>query len=245
MSWFKLARSANKYAQARAQAAFDEHADPKVQLEQAIGALQEHHQELTEAASHVIAQHKQAMMRLSTLSAQEATLAKNAQSAMATGHQDAARAFALQLAGVREQIQTLTAQLPQLEDAANQAKVAVQESADQLQAKMNDRGQILAQIDQARMQQELNASLKAVSDLTGSDDVPSFDSIKDKVRTQFAEASASAELHAGDPAVLEMQAHHEALTAQADAILAELGSGSIQPAALQAPPEAPATSQGA
>jgi len=238
MSWLKLARSANKYAEAKAQSAFDEHADPKVQLEQAISTLKQHHGELTEAASHVIAQHKQAMLRLNTLTTQEATLTRNAQSAMTTGHQDAARAFALQLAGVREQIQTLSAQIPQLEEAANQAKLAVQESTDQLQAKVNERGQILAQIDQVKMQQELNASLKSVSDLTGGDDVPSFDAIKEKVQSQFAQASAVSELNAGDPAVLEMQAHHDAINAQADSILAELSSGNLK-SALE-PPDASA-----
>lgn len=130
-------------------------------------------------------------MRLNTLTTQEATLTHNAQSTMTTGHQDAARAFALQLAGVREQIQTLSAQIPQLEEAANQAKQVVQESTDQLQTKVNERGQILAQIDQVEMQRELNESLKSVSDLTGSQDVPSFDAIKAKVQSQFAEASAA------------------------------------------------------
>ena len=90
MSWLKLARKANEYAEAKAQHSFNEHADPKVQLEQAITALQAHQQELEEAASHVLAQEKMARMRLADLSNKEAKLTASAQAAMASGHQDAA-----------------------------------------------------------------------------------------------------------------------------------------------------------
>ncbi|HZU71978.1 MAG TPA: PspA/IM30 family protein [Acidimicrobiales bacterium] len=241
MSWLKLARKANDYAEAKAQQAFNEHADPKVQVEQAITALQQHQQELEEAASHVLAQEKMAKMRLSELSAKEAKLTANAQAAMSSGHQDAARTFALQLSATREQIQALTGQIPQLEAAANDARTAVQEGADLLQQKLNERNTILAQIDQAHMQQEMAASLKQVSDLTSSGDVPSFDEIKNKVQGQFAQAQAATELHANDPAVLEMQAHHDQLNSEADAILAQLSAGSLKPAALEAPAAASKT----
>lgn len=238
MSWLRLARSANKYAEAKAQSAFDAHADPKVQLEQAITALQEHQRDLEDAAAHVIAQEKQAKMRLSNLSGQEAQLTSSAQAALASGNQDAARTFALQLSGVRDQIKGLVQQIPQLEEAADQARTAVQEGRDQLQAKINERGTIMAQIDQTHMQQEMASSLKAVSDLTSDSDVPSFDAIREKVQGQFAEAQAKTELSQGDPAVLAMKAHHDELTAQADAVLAELSSGTMKPAALAAAPDA-------
>ncbi len=236
MSWLKMARKANGYAEAKMQAAFDEHADPKVQLQQAIAAMQEHQHALEEAAAEVLGQDKMAKMKLADLSAQEAKLTQNAQTALATGHQDAARAFALQLSSVREQIQALTTQIPQLEAAATDARTAVAESAEAIQQKMNERSQILAQIDQARMQEAMAGSLKQMSDLTDSTDVPSFDEIKTKVQSQFAHAQASTELQSGSPAVLEMHAHHDELNVQADAILAQLQAGSLSPAALQPGP---------
>lgn len=147
---------------------------------------------------------------------------------------DAARIFATKIASLREQIQVLTAQIPQLEQAAADAREAVQESADQLQHKLSEQSTILAQIDQAHMQQEMAASLKQVSDLTRSGDVPSLDEIKQKVAGQFAQAQASAELSSASPDVQEMHAHHAELTSEADAILAELESGTFQPAALTA-----------
>ena len=237
MSWGKLLKRANSYAEASAQATLDAHADPKIQLEQAIGGMQEHHRDLTAAATQVIAQEKTAKMRLADLSDQEARYTKSALSAKQQNNLDVARTFATKVAGIREQIQSLTAQIPQLEQAANDAREAVQESADQLQAKLNEKGSILAQIDQARMQSEMAASLKQVSDLTRNNDVPSFDEIKQKVAGQFAQAQASTELSSTSPEVLEMHAHHAELNSEADDILAQLDAGTLQPAALSpAPP---------
>ena len=245
MSWGNLFKRANSYAQAKAESELDAHADPKVQLEQAIGALQEHHRDLEAAASHVIAQDKLAKMRLSELSTQEARYTKSALAAQQQGNLDAARAFATNIASIREQIQSLSAQIPQLEQAANDAREAVQESADQLQQKLSERSTILAQVDQTRMQQEMASSMKAVTDLTQGSNVPSLDEIRQKVSTQFAEAQAQTELSSGSPEVQEMHVHHAELTSEADAILAELSAGTLKPAALEpAPPAAAAETSG-
>jgi phage shock protein A len=236
MSWGNLFRRANSYAQAKAQSELDSHADPKVQLEQAISSLQAHHRDLEAAASHVIAQDKLAKMRLSELSTQEARYTKSALAAQQQGNVDAARAFALKIASAREEIQGLSAQIPQLEEAANDARQAVQESSEQLQEKLNERSTIEAQIDQTHMQQEMASSMKAVTDLTQGSDVPSFDEIRQKVAGQFAQAQASTELESGSPEVQEMHVHHAELTSEADAILAELSAGTLKPAALEPPP---------
>jgi phage shock protein A len=238
MSWTKIFSRANSYAQAKAEASFDAHADPKVQVEQAIAGMQEHHRDLEAAATQVIAQDKMAKMRLADLSDEEARCTKSALAAKQQGNLDAARTFASRIASLRDQIQSLTAQIPQLEEAANDARQAVQESADQLQQKLNEKSVILAQVDQANMQKQMADSLKQVSDLTRSSDVPSFDEIKQKVAGQFAQAQAATELSSASPEVAEMHAHHAEMTSEADAILAELESGSLQPAALSSPPAA-------
>jgi phage shock protein A len=78
--------------------------------------------------------------------------------------------------------------------------------------------------------------MKAVTDLTQGNDVPSFDEIRQKVAGQFAEAQAHTELASGSPEVQEMHVHHAELTSEADAILAELNAGTLKPAALEAAP---------
>src|ERR1700730_2487097 len=52
------------YMTASANTKCDERADPKVQLEQAIGEAQDQHRRLTEQAANVIANQKQTEMRL-------------------------------------------------------------------------------------------------------------------------------------------------------------------------------------
>lgn len=242
MSWTAFFKRANSYAQAKAQSELDSHADPRVQLDQAIGSLQQHHEDLTLAASHVIAQDRLAKMQLTTLSSQEASYSKSAMTAQQQGNLDAARSFALKIASLREQIQGLTAQIPQLEDAAAAARVAVQESADQLQQKLGERSTILAQIDQTTMQRQMAASMKAVSDLAPGSAMPSLNEIKNKVQTQYAVAMAQSELSSTSPEVQEMHVHHAELTSEADSILAELSAGNLKPAAIEAPRPAIAAS---
>src|SRR5215467_12124257 len=53
-----------KYFTAKADARFNERADPKVQLEQAIAEAQDKHRRLKEQAANVIANQKQSELRL-------------------------------------------------------------------------------------------------------------------------------------------------------------------------------------
>ena len=60
----KLIRRWWRYTTARLTGKFNESADPKVQLEQAITEAQEQHRQLMEQAANVIANQKQNEMRL-------------------------------------------------------------------------------------------------------------------------------------------------------------------------------------
>ncbi len=233
MSWNNIFRRANSYAQAKADAEFDSRADPKIQLEQAMAGLRQHHHDLEAAASQVLAQEKLAKMRVSDLSTQEAKYTKSALAAKHQGNLDVARTFATKIASLRDQSQALMAQIPQLQQAADDAREAVQESADQLQQKFDEKSSILAQVDQANMAKEMAASLEQVSDLTRTANVPSFDELKQKVAGQLAQAQAATELNSTSPEVLEMHAHHAELNSEADDILAQLEAGS-PPLALSA-----------
>src|SRR5688572_32014314 len=61
---FRALRRFWKYLGAKLNLSFSEHADPKVQLEQAITEAQEQHRKLKEQAAMVIANQKQTEMRL-------------------------------------------------------------------------------------------------------------------------------------------------------------------------------------
>src|SRR3954449_9368571 len=61
---FKVVKRWWKYMTAKVSGSFNERADPKVQLEQAIIEAQDQHRRLTEQAANVIANQKQTEMRL-------------------------------------------------------------------------------------------------------------------------------------------------------------------------------------
>src|SRR5436309_7865439 len=61
---FKLLRRIGRYVTAALTGKFNEVADPKIQLEQAIMEAQEQHRRLREQAANVIANQKQTEMRL-------------------------------------------------------------------------------------------------------------------------------------------------------------------------------------
>ena len=61
---FKAIRRWWKYMTAKLSSSFNEKADPKVQLEQAIMEAQEQHRRLKEQAANVIANQKQTELRL-------------------------------------------------------------------------------------------------------------------------------------------------------------------------------------
>src|SRR3954447_6541642 len=115
---FKLFRKWWKYLTASASSRFEEGADPKVQLEQAIGEAQEQHRRLREQAANVIANQKQTEMRLNrqlgeyeklTANTKQAVVmadeaAKAGNTAKAEEYGSAAEAFANRLIGLEHEI---------------------------------------------------------------------------------------------------------------------------------------------
>src|SRR5680860_1179870 len=79
---FKLARKWWKYLTAKLTGSFDERADPKVQLEQALAEAQSQHQRLKEQAINVIAGQKQSEIRLNGKMAELEKLTANARQAL-------------------------------------------------------------------------------------------------------------------------------------------------------------------
>ena len=79
---FKLAKKWWKYLTAKLTGSFNERADPKVQLEQAIAEAQNQHRRLKEQAANVIANQKQSELRLNAKMAELEKLNANARQAL-------------------------------------------------------------------------------------------------------------------------------------------------------------------
>ncbi len=242
---FKVLKRWWKYLTAKTSSSFNERADPKIQLEQALMEAQQNHRQLTEQAANVIANQKQAEMRLNR-SMQELEKANaNARQAVlmaddATKKGDAARA--LQLTSAAEAITNRLIQLErdveeqktfvlQAAQASDQAKAAVQRNATELQRKLAERQKLLSQLDQAKMQEQLNKTMATLGETVG-EDVPTLDEVRNKIEARYARAKGQAELQESsvDARILEIEQATVNVEAQSrlSQLRAELG---LEPAA--------------
>ncbi len=197
-----------KYVMALFNAKIDEHADPKVQIQQAIEDAQRQHQALTQQAAQVIGNQRQLEMRLNRQLAdieklqvnvrQAVTLADQAtaagDAAKATEYNNAAEAFAAQLVTAEQSVEDLKALHDQALGAAAQAKKAVEQNAMVLQQKIAERTKLLSQLEQAKMQEQVSKSLRSMSEIAAPGTTPSLDEVRDKIERRYANALGQAEL---------------------------------------------------
>lgn len=200
-----------KYVMALFNAKIDEHADPKVQIQQAIEEAQRTHQALTQQAAQVIGNQRQLEMRLNRQLAdieklqvnvrQALTLADQAtaagDAAKAAEYNNAAEAFAAQLVTAEQGVEDLKALHDQALSAAAQAKKAVEQNAMVLQQKIAERTKLLSQLEQAKMQEQVSASLRSMSEIAAPGTTPSLDEVRDKIERRYANAIGAAELAQG------------------------------------------------
>jgi phage shock protein A len=78
--------------------------------------------------------------------------------------------------------------------AAEQAKKAVENNAMVLQQKLAERTKLLSQLEQAKMQEQVSASLQQMSGMTAPGSTPSLDEVREKIERRYANALGSAEL---------------------------------------------------
>lgn len=232
MGLFKLFKKGKKYAEAAADAKFDEMADPKIQLEQALQMAKQNHQRLQEQAAKVIANQKQAEMKLHRLIDEEEDLEDSARAALGQGKEDAARTFAARLASVRNQVENQKELVTQATVAAEQAHQAVKQNDMEMQEVITRRQELLSQLDQAKMQEAVNDTLGGLNDV--DDDVPNLDQVQAKIEERFALAQGNKDIRANsiDQQMLDVKTTQ--MNTEADSILAELQAEINKPAELGA-----------
>ncbi len=204
----KLIRRWWKYSVAKLTGTFNEKADPKVQLEQAIIEAQDQHGKLKEQAANVIANQKQTEIRLNRtmedyekVSANARQAVKMADDAQKSGDQakftqytTTAESFANRMIALEHEVENLKALHLNSSQAAEQAKNAVSQNSSALQKKLTEKRELLSQIDQAKMQEQLNSAMESLNDQVGKD-VPSFEEIRNKVESRYAKAKGTSELN--------------------------------------------------
>jgi phage shock protein A len=209
-----------KYLTAKTNRNFEQKADPAVQLEQALDEAQEQHRRLKEQAANVIANQKQAELRLNAKMAELEKLNANARQAlvMATDAQkagDAAKAaqyntaaetIANQLISVEKDVDGLKQMVMDSTQAADQAKAAVLQNGRLLQEKLAAKQKLLSQLEQAKMQEQMNSAMAQLQETVG-DDVPTLNEVQEKIEARYAKAKAHSELQGAsvESSILEIE----------------------------------------
>ena len=186
----------------------DEHADPKVQIQQAIEDAQRQHQALVQQAAAVIGNQRQLEMKLNRQLADIEKLQASARQALvmaddarsrgdeqaAQQYEQSAQSFATQLVTAEQNVEDLKTLHDQAIGAAQQAKAAVERNAMVLQQKLAERTKLLSQLEQAKMQEQVSASLRSMSEVAAPGNTPSLDEVRDKIEKRYTTALGSAEL---------------------------------------------------
>ena len=233
----KLLRRTWRYLTAALGGKLTEAADPKVQLEQAIMEAQDQHRRLKEQAANVIAGQKQTELRLNRAMTELEKVSSSAQQAVmmiaeaeasgdtkkAAEYTTAAESFANRLIAVEREVEELKATHLASAQAADQAKAAVTQNAGVLQKRLSERQKLLSQLDQAKMQEQMNRAMSSLSETVGQD-VPTLEEVRDKIEARYAKAKGMAELNADSVEGRMLEVEQAAMNTEAQARLAEIRS---------------------
>ncbi|GAA3960095.1 PspA/IM30 family protein [Gordonia caeni] len=197
-----------RYLSAWGNDTIDQRADPRIQIEQAIGDAQRQHEALSKQAAAVIGNQRQVEMRLNRQLEKIEQLQSNVRQALTLADQasaagdarktndytNAAEAFAAQLVTAEQSVEDLKVLHDQSLTAAQSAKQAVERNAMVLKGKLDERTKLLGQLEQAKMQEHVSSSLNQMSELSAPGNTPSLDQVREKIERRYANALGSAEL---------------------------------------------------
>lgn len=231
----KLFRRWWKYLVARGNADFNAKVDPKIQLEQAIQEAQEQHRNLKEQAANVIAHQKQTEIKLNRVMEDYEKVSANARQAVMMaddaqkkGDQEkfvqytqTAESFANRMIGLEREIEDLKSLHLQATQASDQAKSAVNQNSTLLQKKLSEQQKLMSQLDQAKMQEQLNSATAALTEQVGQD-VPTFDEVRDRIEARYAKAKGASELAENSVEGRMLEVEQASLNLEAQTRLSEI-----------------------
>lgn len=246
-----------RYVVAALTGKFEELADPKVQIEQAIDEAERQHKLLTQQAANVIAHQKDTEMQLNRALEQVEKLSASSRQAllMAEGpqapaseaerakYQQAAQAFAQRLIVAEQEVESLKQIHLQATEAAAAAKSAVKNNRMALEKKYAEKTKLLSQLDQAKMQERMTSAMASMSATVG-DDVPTLEEVRRKIEQRYAQALGAAELQADSVDQKMLEVEQASVDFEATARLDELRSQLGLPTQIPPAPVAPAQQAG-
>ena len=105
--------------------------------------------------------------------------------------------------------------------AADQAKAAVQQNSRLLQEKIAEKSKLLSQLEQAKMQEEMNKAMSQLTETVG-DDVPTLNEVREKIEIRYAKASAASELNEASVESRVLEVEQATANVEAQSRLSEL-----------------------
>ena len=97
----------------------------------------------------------------------------------------------------------------------------MQQNATALQQKLAERNKLLSQLDQAKMQEQVNKAMASLSETVG-EDVPTFDEVRDKIEARYAKAKGMSELTESSVESRMLEVEQAAANSEAQARLAQI-----------------------
>ena len=95
------------------------------------------------------------------------------------------------------------------------------QNASALQAKLAERQKLLSQLDQAKMQEQMNTAMTTLGEAVG-EDVPTFNEIRDKIEARYAKAKGVAEISSGNVSDRMLEIERASMDSEAQERLSEI-----------------------
>ena len=205
---FKLLIRVWHYSAAVLTSLFNERADPRIQIEQAIEEGRQGHLRLIEAAAALIGGRKDVEIKIARTTAEMQHLDRSASQALrlaegarakgdlvsAASFERSAELFATQLATTEGSIADLRELHGRAAMTAAAALRAVEQNKLQLQKQLAERTRMLNDLAAAEMQERMAESLRAMDRLAPDGVIPALPKIQDRIDSRLSKSAAEIEI---------------------------------------------------
>jgi phage shock protein A len=231
-----VVRRAFRYLSASANRKFDEKADPRVQIDQAIDESRRQHEALRQQAALVLGNQRQLEMRMARQIENVANLTESARTALtfaddaratgdtatATQYEHTAQTFASELVSAESALEDMRALHQQSVQSSGLARQAVDDNTERLRQQLAERARLLTQIEHAAMREQMSKAMESMSELTPAGDTPTLAEVREKVEKRYSVALGRHELAASGVEARMLEVRRASIDARATNRLAEL-----------------------
>lgn len=209
--------------------------DPEIEIQSAIDEAKRRDRDLRNQAAKVIAHKTQLQSQIDRAADDEGEAREMAKQALlkadeakrtgddaaVTKWRNAAQSLAMKLQAAENNLTSFKSQYEIAVEQAETAKEAVQTNAMNLQQLSAKRMEMMGSLEQAKMQESVNAAVEAMSSGV-TDELPSLEAVEKKIEQRKADAMARAELREVTPEGAEAELRKAINTTAADQKLDEL-----------------------